>query len=101
MSITAQILDKREAWQRLYDWDFSQFDEFALSPAETGIASATVVVSPNDGILTIGQPAISGTKVQLLIGAGTPGVLYTITVSILTAPTSYPLSWDGLLNVLP
>lgn len=98
--ITAQSYDKRKGWRRLYDWDFSPFDEFSLSPAETGIGSPTVTVSGGDSALVIGAPAISGFKVQILISGGTPGINTTITVSIATIPNSYLLNLDGIINVL-
>lgn len=100
MSIIAQSFDKRQAWSRLYDWDFSAFDEFSLSPDETGIATASVVVASGDGALTLGTVTLNGKKVQTQIGGGTVGMAYTLTCSITTAPNNYPLSWDGIINVV-
>lgn len=100
MSITAQKYDKRQAWGRLYDWDFSEFDEFSLSPAETGLTFGSVTVAPNDGTLTLGTPNVSGEKVQILVSGGSIGVSYTITVNVTTTPHGYALDLDGIINVV-
>lgn len=100
MSLIPTCYEKRQAWERLYDWDFSPFDEFSLAPAETGVTLVSLVETAGDGMLTVGAGTVSGMKVQALLSAGTPGVVYTITATILTVPHSYELSLDGLIRVV-
>lgn len=101
MSLIAQTFDKRVEWSRLYDWDFSPFDEFSLSPVETGISVISVVLNGPDSALTLGTPVVNGLKVQMLISGGTVGAAYTITVSVATLSHGYDLDLDGIINVLP
>lgn len=101
MSQVANYYLKRSDWKRLYDWDFSRFDEFATM-GEVGIGSADYTFTGNvDNNLTIESLATEGPVAQLLISGGTPGATYTITVGIVTQPSGYKLDWDGILRIIP
>jgi hypothetical protein len=92
---------KRPGWDRLYDFEFAAFAEFAESPVPT-IASATVTVavSPLTGTaVTVGMPSISGTRVQVEVSGGVAGQFDTLDCTV-TLSTGKVLSMQGGLSVV-
>ncbi len=74
------VLQKRAAWSRLYNFDFSNFGEFNETPAQT-ISAATITATS----LTVGTPALSNSAVQAQISGGTSNTVYPINVLITTS----------------
>lgn len=100
MSQLAQFFQKRPAWKRLYDWDFSNFDEFTLTPVETGITNVIATILGPDNTLVLGSPAVNGMKVQMTVAGGTAGQSYTVIVQVNTVPSGYILDWAGQFQIV-
>jgi hypothetical protein len=73
----AQYLGRPSTWSRVYEWDFSDFDE--LEAGET-ISSPAVTADPSG--LTIGTPSVSGSSVFCRLSGGTAGVTYEVTCAV-------------------
>jgi hypothetical protein len=84
---------KQPSESRLYNMDFDELLE------ETGETIATVesIVASKTG-LTLGPPAISGSKVQFRISGGMANNSYIITVKVTTS-LGNTLEGEGLLKV--
>ncbi len=83
-AMTVVVIEKLSDWDRAYFWDFSDFEEFSETPAQT-IASVTgIAVLPATG-LTVGTGAVSGTQVRAEISGGTAGLTYQLHCTILTS----------------
>jgi hypothetical protein len=78
---------------RLYNFEFAAL----LSTGETISSVTSVTPSPASGI-TVGSPAISGTKVQVRV-SGATAVYYKLTAIIVTS-ASNTLETEGILRVV-
>ena len=86
-------LSKLSNWSRLYYFDFGAYAELQSGDS---IASVTVTSSPSG--LTVGSPSANAARVQVRIGGGQRGTVYTLTCSITLASGSV-ISQQGYLSV--
>lgn len=97
----ASVLTKRPADSRVFAFDFKKYPEIvALDTLAGGQTVTSDGGQPTGGAaLTLGAVTISGTQVLVLIGGGTPGILYTLTAQATTA-AGRVLTAVGALQVL-
>jgi hypothetical protein len=90
--------EKRPSWNRIYDFDFTKFREFARL-GQT-VQSATVTAAPA-GELVLGTPAAVGGLVQVRVSGGVAGRIYVVTCRVVTSDGVSTFDMDGVLVVVP
>ena len=88
---------KRVGMTRRHNFDFVKFAEIA-EDGET-IVSATVVLVSGDDVLVMGLTGFAGSKVQIVLAAGTVGDTYRLRATITTSGGAI-LPLDGDLEIV-
>ncbi len=94
--IYVATIDKRVAWVRTYEWDFSRFAEVI---AGNTLTSPTVSVTGPDTALTASAASVVGAKVLSTLAGGNTGLVYTLECLVYTSGGA-TLQQQGLLNVV-
>lgn len=103
--IVVVTLEKKLAWSRPYDFDFSAFTEFA--DGNETISSSTVSyvsIPPGDTSLVKSGPSFSGSLVQVQLSGGSTSATYALECTIQTTDGlggGSILTREGNLIVVP
>lgn len=91
------IPSKTTAEVRRYTWSFSTRTE--ILNGQTITSAGPTYITPNDGILTVGTPAVSSPNVQALVSGGVANTQYLLTQLAYLSDGVTVLANSGYLNV--